>query len=403
MFFRALLSARCLLTVLMLAGVLLCARDAHAFAWTIRHAYTRCTPCHVDPAGGGILTAYGRGMADEAINTRWGSESESEEASSVSQFLFGAVELPEPLNLQADVRFLHLRQKTEQVPLITRNLLMQADFAAALQLRGFTASASLGYAHEGALSASLTSAETKNLVSRQHWLGYSLLDDKLMLRAGRYNLPFGLRSIEHTLWARTQTRTNINDQQQYGLGAVYQGDRLRAELMVILGNFQLRPDRYRERGYSATVEGYLTDRITVGASSLITHRKVDPLTLKETYRHAHGVFSRIATPWQPLVLMAELDYVLESPRFDRKRSGVVGYLQADLEPVQGIHIIGTGELQNVGNGKQPLSWAAWLSYAWFFAPHADVRVDGIYQDLSVGSGLPRLQAVSFLLQGHVYL
>src|SRR6185436_686956 len=127
---------------------------------------------------------------------------------------------------------------------------------------------------------------------------------------GRMNLPFGIRTLEHTLWDKQLTRTSIDDQQQYG-AAVYLGvGKLRGEVMGIVGNLQLRPDRYRERGYSAYLEFEATDGLALGASSLITYRNLDTITLEKTWRHAHGAFGRWATPYEPLVLLTEWDYVL---------------------------------------------------------------------------------------------
>jgi hypothetical protein len=68
------------------------------------------------------------------------------------------------------------------------------------------------------------------------------------------NLPFGIRDIQHTLTIRVATRTNIDDNQQHGVSFSYSGEHLRAEVMAILGNFQTRPDDYRERGYSGYAE-----------------------------------------------------------------------------------------------------------------------------------------------------
>lgn len=178
-------------------------------------------------------------------------------------------------------------------------------------------------------------------------------------------------------------------------------DEFRGELMGILGNFQLRPDDFRERGYSGYLEWLATPKFAIGASSLITHRKLDTQLFLETWRHAHGAFVRWATDWEPLVLLSEWDYALTSPKDDQWREGVVGYLQADLEIVQGIHLIATGEAQNVGINNPPASWGAWLSYAWFFAPHADLRFDGVYQ--SMGRDTGRIDSLALLLQAHVYL
>jgi hypothetical protein len=385
----------------LLWGCLIAPRTALAFAWTIRDSYARCTPCHVDPSGGGILTSYGRALAEETIRMRFSGEPEGGgEVAPSAEFLWG-LKPPEPLMLQGELRYLHLEQKVEGAPSMARNIWMQADFEAALALEHFVVSASIGYAHEGSLPAALTRAPEKNLVSRYHWLGYSLFDDALLLRAGRMNLPFGLRSIEHTLWARARTRTSINADQQYGVSASYADQRFRAELMAIAGNVQLRPDNFRERGYSGYFEWAAQPKLTVGASSLIVHRSLDPSTLRETWRHAHGLFGRWATNWEPLVVLTEWNFALQSPRGASWRRGFVGYLQADVEVYQGIHLIGTGEAENIGGPGQPLTWGTWLSYAWFFAPHADLRVDSIYQHF--GSSEGSTSALSLLVQAHLYL
>lgn len=394
---------RATLALAAFALLLFTSRGAHAFAWTIRHGYNQCAPCHVDPSGGGTLTRYGRGVADEAMRTRWFFDrgEEGDEGAPTAAFLFGAVKLPKQLMLQGDVRYMRLQQKLDQAPLLTREIWMQADFAAALKIGHFTAAGSIGYVPLGARAAALTQADEKNLVSRTHWLAYALWNEKLQLRAGRMNLPYGLRIHEHTTWVKSYTRTNIDDQQQYGLSLAYAGEGARAEAMLIAGNFALHPDDFRERGYSAYAEWFASPSLSLGASSLVTYRALDPRALKPTYRHAHGLFGRYATPWQPLVLLTEWDYVLESPRYAKRREGVVGLLQADVEVAAGMHLIATGEVANVGLDSSPLSYGGWFSYAWFFAPHADIRLDSIFQRFASPNG--STDAVTFLVQGHVFL
>jgi hypothetical protein len=389
------------LRVLALAAVALLVfapSRASAYPWMIRHAYPACTPCHVDPSGSGPLTAYGRMTGDAVLSTQYGpASSEPSERS-----LLGLVRTPDWLLLGGDVRYMFLRTKVAGAPLQRREILMQADLHATVVAGRFLASATGGYAHEGALGAAVTRSEQDNFVSREHYLGYYLdADSTLLLRAGRMNLPFGIRSVEHNLWARSVTRTNINDQQQFGVAFAWSAGALRGELMGIFGNFQLRPDDYRERGYSTYVEVAPRPQLALGVSSLLTHRSLDTTTLKETWRQAHGVYARYLTPWNPLVLLSEWDYTLVSSRDELWRKGFVGYAQADIEPNQGMHFLVTGEAQNVGVQGPPPSWGLWLSYNWFVVPHADLRLDGIYQ--SLGSNFGRVSAYTLLLQGHVYL
>ncbi len=363
----------------------------------IRHGYSACQTCHYDPSGAGILTGYGRVIETLVLPT--GSDDASEEAR--AGFLFGAAKLPEWLALDADARALWLRTKVPGSEIADKLILMQADAQAAVQLGKLVASGSLGYASQGALGAALTRSVDTNLVSRTHWLGYSLASDKLLLRAGRMNLPFGIRTVEHNLWAKSQSRTTINDDQQYGVSAFYGTETFRAELMGIIGNFQLRPDDYRERGYSGYAEWLATPRLGLGVSSLLTHRDRDTRTLQETWRHTHGVFGRWATDWDPLVVQSEWNYVLVSSKDEFHRKGLVSFTQLDLEPTKGLHLLATAELSKVGSQKRYWGYGGWLSFWWFFMPHADVRLDTIYQ--SQGSLAGRYDTLTFLLQWHVSL
>ncbi|HWZ91321.1 MAG TPA: hypothetical protein VNW92_20810 [Polyangiaceae bacterium] len=375
---------------------------AHAYAWMIRHGYAQCVQCHIEPSGSGPLTEYGHAMGEILLRTRYRWERHDEQEAKLGQFLFGAIKLPEQLELGGEGRVAYLFTKVENAALQRQLLWMQLDGHAAIQAGSFVAVGTLGYAPHGALGAALTRSPDSNVVSREHWLG-AWLDEshEALLRAGRMDLPFGIRTVDHTLWAPTTTRTDINDSQQYGLAAAFVGDQFRTEAMGIIGSFQLRPDAFRERGYSAYAEYLPTSHLALGASSTIVHVKLDKQLLKEEWRHAHGLFSRWGTPWEPLVLLTEWDYIFESPKYMTRRTGVVGYLQADLEATQGVHFMATGEANNVSITSVPLSWAAWLSYAWFFAPHADIRLDNIYQSFASTAG--RTSALSFMLQGHVFL
>src|SRR5262249_16809385 len=147
-----------------------------------------------------------------------------------------------------------------------RNLQMRADLAASVSAGPLRASGSLGYAGSGAALAAVT--RDGEVVSREHWVGLGFASDAGLVRAGRINLPYGLRNIEHTSFVRSATRTDVNTGQQDGIAIGWSGESWRAEAMAILGNYALRPDVYRERGASGFFEATLSPSIAIGVSAL---------------------------------------------------------------------------------------------------------------------------------------
>lgn len=395
-----------LLVFIITAAGLLCARTARAYPWMIRHEYPACAQCHLDPSGGGPLSAYGRGMGEVLLKTRYearpAGEEEAVEPGPAAKFLWGAVPLPEWFDLGGSFRVASLSDKVDSDELTHRILYMQADLSAALNTNRWVGVATLGYAPSGATYAAITRGPDANLVSRYHWIGYRPDEDATMLlRAGRMDLPFGIRDVMHTLAIRTTTRTNIDQMQQHGVSFAYSGGHARAELMAIFGNFQTRPDEYRERGYSGYFEWIPSNHAAFGLSSRIAHVELDPKVLAPMWRHAHGVFGRVATPFEPLVLLGEVDYVIDSAKELPRKQGIQAMAQADFEFVQGLHYQLTGEAGDFGAHDLEPTYAAWGSFLWFFASHIDVRLDGAYQSLASPSG--RVSDVILLVQGHLYL
>ena len=113
---------------------------------------------------------------------------------------------------------------------------MQADLRAGIRAGGWRASATIGV-----ISNSSYASIAGPVVSREHWVGYALDGDTYTVRAGRINLPYGLRIIEHDAWVRAETRTDINDEQQHGVAFAYTSQLIRAEAMGILGKLPDQP------------------------------------------------------------------------------------------------------------------------------------------------------------------
>jgi hypothetical protein len=367
-------------------------RSAHAYPWMIRHDYTGCAACHVDPTGGGVLTEYGAAQGDILLRMRHG-QSGAEDVTPAAGFLWGAVKPPDWFLPSGSIRTLALADKAGSAGFAGKFIIMQADLRAAIVKGGFRAYGSLGAVNTDGSGASLSGG----LVSREHWLGWAFGQGALLVRAGRIDLPFGIRQIEHVYFVRKSTRTDLNDTQQHGVSLAYTGDRLRGEIMAIAGNYQVSPDAYRERGYAAYAEVAPLLNTAFGASSLVTHARRDLYLRVPNTRQAHGLFARWA-PVRPLALLAEADLVVQS---GASATGYATMLQADVEPTQGVHLIFTGENKTDGGTVSGTSWSGWLGAGWFFAPHADARFD--FQKQSLALGQSHLSTTALMLQFHVYL
>jgi hypothetical protein len=244
-----------------------------------------------------------------------------------------------------------------------------------------------GSPHARAAQVTREQNDGYNLISRTHWLGFDFGEGAHTIRAGRLNLPFGIRMSEHVMWVREKTQTDRESDQQHGV-ALYLGfETLRLEVMAIGGNFQINPDEFRERGYAGYAELVVDDKAAVGVSSLYTEAKNDRVYTEglRTARGAHGVFTRVALS-PDVSILAEANLLTRS----RRELGYVGFFQIDVEPFSGFHLIGTGELLDAGypkgGGPAGLERAkgvgkpevgGWLSAQWFFLPHFDVRVDAV--------------------------
>ncbi|PZR07527.1 MAG: hypothetical protein DI536_27015 [Archangium gephyra] len=369
--------------------------SAHAYGFMLRHDYTSCASCHVDPSGGSVVTPYGRAQGELLLRSRYGAPAD-EDPGKKAEFLLGLLAAaPEELMLGGDVRLAVLSPGMKGV----RVFPMQIDVVGALKTGKMSASVSLGLG-SAVTSAAKIVGEQVQLISRHHWVGYAPDEDQaFLLRVGRIPLPFGLRLPEHTIWARAVTKTDTNVSQQHGVSLAYSGERVRGELMGIVGNLQLSPAAYRERGYSGFLEFIPNHWMTVGVSSLVTHADSDLSTPQfSTFRHAHGAFLR-ASPWKPLVISVEADLTNQTRRTLGGPTGFVGVVQADIEPTQGFHLVAMGEVLVTDFSKPDgVGFGGWGGVWWFFAPHSDVRLDVITRRETDGT-----LNVSLLGQVHVFL
>jgi len=387
-----------------LLWVILWATPAHAYPWMIRHEYTGCATCHVDPSGGYLLTPYGRAQTQTLLAT-FGHGPEGDEVDRRSEFALGLVRLPTGLNLGGSVREAYMWSEEvspRQPPATTLSLLMQADLRAAITVDKFVATGSVGYLRHGRHAAQITRGNQDVLVSREFWVGYHLGEEQqTLIRAGRMYLPFGLRVIEHPFYVRSMTSTNIDSQQQYGASIFHEEESYHAELMAIAGNYQIFPDAYRKRGYSGYIEFTVMPRLQLGASSLVTYQKLDPDLMQSAVHGAHGAMLRWS-PDEKIAILAEADIVHSIIDGSINHAGFASMAQLDYEFLRGLHGLVTTEFYLPPKSQALWLNREWLSVAWFAYPHLDLRLDGYWASESYVS-TSRINSLAMLGQVHVSL
>lgn len=174
---------------------------AQAFPEMIRTGYASCIACHSSPAGGGVLTPYGRVLSSEMLST-WGGEKEA-------QIFHGALSqeatesLQEWFLLGGIYRGLQVHQENDLIKQ-GRWIDMQAQLETALMFGSWTVDLAFGhYDSEGHWQGS----------GHQYYI-MNQVNESITIRAGQFLPQFGLNIPEHISPTRAVLGFGASDQRQ---------------------------------------------------------------------------------------------------------------------------------------------------------------------------------------------
>jgi hypothetical protein len=149
---------------------------------------SRCSLCHIAPAGGGLLNEYGRSESGDTISQFGGN----------GAFLYGLYEEPSWLKLGVDLRGAALAKSQTEDPEYYA-FPMQGDTYAYLKAGSFSL-----YAVGGPRAQVRTPRDSvlDRFGSREYWLMWRPKTTGWYARAGRFFAPWGLRSQDHRSFVR---------------------------------------------------------------------------------------------------------------------------------------------------------------------------------------------------------
>lgn len=319
---------------LLLVLAFICTTTALAYPeHAARFGYNTCAACHVSPAGGGMLTQYGR-MTQAELATWQG-------ASSPAALLPASI-----ISVGGDVRGVTLDVRSPQ-GMVFKRFLMQADMEAALRLAPNVAVVG----SVGRYGERPDGAEVRR--------SYVLLNagEHVSLRAGRFMQAYGINTPDHTL----VTRQNL------GLGQGRETYNAEAALVTPLGELFLTA----VAGSTATVQmtggkGYELERKEPGAGVARAGVYLGKhVTLGASYSHADDKERTtmagahlIAGALRFISMLAEVDRRWSAGAFD-----TVGMARVGFQLVKGFHLFtqyqGARHMQETPHNRYGLT-AQWF-------------------------------------------
>jgi hypothetical protein len=356
---------------------------------------TRCSQCHYSPAGGGLLTAWGRDESGDTISLGGNGG-----------FLHGAWSPPSWLALGADVRFA-LTSTDDGGQQSPRGAFfpMQGDVYARVAFND-AFSLYLGAGARGEVrpvdesQVGRLSTTLDRFISREHYLMWRPSATGPYARLGRFYAPYGLRFVEHIFYSRRFLGFNLFEETYTGSGG-YVGEDWELHASVFTPPPSAFPDPLkavgaRESGGAAYFERRVLGMAAVGAQTRVGIGS-------ESSRYQGGAVGKVWIEPAKVLVLGQADLVRRQVAAGGGVNQFVSYLGATVFPIRGLMIGAAYErfqedlsLKSTGHNAYNLS-ASFFPWA-----HFEVYLLGRYQ--TIGSGASDGPATSLLMaQLHYYL
>jgi hypothetical protein len=365
--------------------VLGAASVASAEPMFLSRQYARCATCHVNPAGGGLLTQYGRSLSHVELSTLSAPQpahGEDEEAPPGEEsFLFGALgDHLGPVQLGV-----HLRPSTLHVEFpggsVNRNFLMAADLIGAVQTRGWTMYGSVGREPED---------NGGKLASHEYWVG-RFPESGFGFRVGRFLPAYGIRFADHTSYNRAYLGLTQYEQ-VLGLELSHTSGRYLTQVSLSPGRADSIIDDDGRRAFTAT--GRLQVDLAPTTALVLSGQYRDASDVDPKSGSAGGAFG--FAPLDRLTVWTQVDGLFQA---GASAPGVVLVNETSFEVFRGIWLKVTPQLRGGGGEETPDLLRLGLGADLLPRTHWNVNIY-YYRDRDRTN---RASVQTFLAQLHMYL
>lgn len=292
-----------------------------AYPEMIRHGYTSCTACHVSPAGGGLVTTYGRVLSKELLS-RWSYEGEEQIFhgaldESIAEWVNGSKE--RGFNVGGSFRYIQTRVETDAFSAGQR-FAMQRDLEVAAKWDDFSLVTSYG--------AIYNPRAEDEIELRRMYLMWNATDN-IILRAGRFIPNYGIMFSDHYL----SIKSNLQ------LAQFSERDTLEAHFIYEKWSGSLSyskaPSSKRQLQQEESVVGTLNYNITNTMRVGVNYWFGDLLGRK---RDTTGLNALLGFN-KKLYSLIEVDFQTSSPDVGIETEGIHYFYRLGYEAINGLHFL----------------------------------------------------------------
>ena len=384
--------SRVLALVVGLAALCLGARAAEAYPqFQFSSGTQRCAQCHYSPAGGGLLTSWGRDEGADTIS-RGGD----------GGLLHGAWTPPDWLALGGDFRGAAIDNDAgSSGPSELAVFPMQADLYGRV---GFGNTGLSLYVEGGLRGTTRPGADTmidhiESVMSREHYLMWKPSSTGPYVRVGRFFAPYGLRMVEHIYYVRAVTGFNLYEE-TYNVSAGYLAEDWELHVTAFTPPPGSLPLPLRSTATGSGAAAYAEKRFSDMAALALQGRFTAD---KEQTLIQGGVVGKLWLDGPRILFLGELDLQRRATPGGNGSNQMVAYFGPTFFPWKGVMVGLAAEryqedLRVAGTAHSAFD----IELNYFPWAHCEVVLLGRYQ--MNGTGLADGPADSLgMLQLHYYL